>query len=54
MNVLVGVNVGEWLMVVGDWYYGNICFMVDDWFGWVEIDSDCIDDDLWFFFGGMC
>lgn len=54
MIVLVGVNVGEWFMVVGECYYGNICNMVIEWFGCVEIVVDCIDDQFGVFFGGMC
>lgn len=53
MGVSVGGNVGECLMVVGVCNYGDICVIVSDWFGCVEISDVCIDDWFSIFLGGM-
>lgn len=52
-QVLVGGNIGEWLMVIGARYYGDICVIVQKWLEEVEIFVNWIDDLLITFFGGM-
>src|SRR6056297_2021157 len=53
MGVSAGGNVGERLMAVGAWHYGDIRDQALDWLGRVEISGDRMDDKPTAFSGGM-
>ena len=53
MGVSAGGNVGERLMAVGAWHYGEIRETAIDWLGRVEIAADRVDDRPTAFSGGM-